>query len=134
MRARDHEYLRQGTVSLLAAIGLLAGQVWGTLVDRHRRAEFIEYLKLVDAQYPAGTKLCVVLDNHSAHILKQARRFLEAVPSRLEFTLTPKHGSWLNIIASSFGKLARTLLRGIGVASKAEWKHRIELVIMEPIY
>ena len=66
--ARDYEYKRQGTVSLLAGIDLLTGQVHALVKDRHRSREFIEFLKLLDAAYPAQTAIKLILDNHSAHI------------------------------------------------------------------
>jgi len=128
---RDHEYKRYGTVSLLAGIDLLNGEVLGLVRDRHRSTEFIEFLQLADQHYPAGQRIRVVLDNHSAHISKQTRAHLGSVPNRFEFIFTPKHGSWLNLVESFFGKLARTLLRGIRVRSKAELKARIELYLKE---
>jgi len=128
---RDHEYKRYGTVSLLAGIDLLQGEVLGLVRDRHRSAEFIEFLQLADRHYSAGQRIRMVLDNHSAHISKQTRGYLASVPNRFEFIFTPKHGSWLNLVESFFGKLARTLLRGIRVSSKAELKDRIELYLKE---
>ena len=85
----------------------------------------------VAQRYAAGLRIRIVLDNHSAHISKQTRAYLASVPNRFEFIFTPKHGSWLNLIESFFGKLARTLLRGIRVSSKAELKARIELYLKE---
>ena len=128
---RDQEYIRHGTLSLLAGIDLLSGEVLGLVRKRHRSAEFIEFLKLVDAHYPAGARIRLVLDNHSAHISKQTRAFLGTLPNRFEFTFTPKHGSWLNLSESFFGKMAKTLLRGIRVASADELKTRIELYLKE---
>jgi transposase len=128
---RDHEYKRYGTVSLLAGIDLLKGEVLGLVRDQHRSSEFIEFLQLADSHYPAGQRIRIILDNHSAHISKQTRAYLASVPNRFEFIFTPKHGSWLNLIESFFGKLARTLLRGIRVSSKAELKARIELYLQE---
>jgi transposase len=128
---RDHEYKRHGTVSLLAGIELLSGEVLGLVRDRHRSAEFIEFLQLADQHYAAGFRIRIVLDNHSAHLSKQTRAYLASVPNRFEFIFTPKHGSWLNLVESFFGKLARTLLRGIRVSSKAELKTRIELYLKE---
>ncbi len=128
---RDHEYIRHGTLSLLAGIDLVSGEVLGLVRKRHRSAEFIEFLKLADAHYPAGARIQPVLDNHSAHISKETRAFLATLPNRFEFTFTPKHGSWLNLIESFFGKMAKTLLRGIRVASADELKARIELYLKE---
>ena len=124
--ARDHEYKRQGTVSLLAGIDLLTGQVHALVRDRHRSREFIEFLKLLDVAYPAHTAIKLILDNHSAHISKETRTWLAEQPAgRFEFTFTPKHGSWLNLVEGFFSKLARSVLRHIRVASKQELKDRI---------
>lgn len=128
---RDHEYVRHGTLSLLAGIDLLSGEILGLVRYRHRSAEFIEFLKLADAHYPAGARIRIVLDNHSAHISKETRAFLGMLPNRFEFIFTPKHGSWLNLIESFFGKMAKTLLRRIRVASAEELKTRIELYLKE---
>jgi len=128
---RDHEYIRHGTLSLLAGIDLFSGEVLGLVRTRHRSTEFIEFLKLADAHYPAGARIRIVLDNHSAHISRQTRSYLATLPNRFEFTFTPKHGSWLNLIESFFGKMAKTLLRGIRVASADELKARIDLYLKE---
>jgi transposase len=128
---RDHEYIRHGTLSLLAGIDLLSGEVLGLVRARHRSTEFIEFLKLADSHYPAGARIRIVLDNHSAHISKQTRSFLATLPNRFEFTFTPKHGSWLNLIESFFSKMAKSLLRGIRVASANELKERIDLYLRE---
>ena len=124
--ARDHEYKRYGTVSLLAGIDLLTGQVHALVRDRHRSCEFIEFLKLVDAAYPTHTAIKLILDNHSAHISKETKAWLAEQPvGRFEFIFTPKHGSWLNLVEGFFSKLARSVLRHIRVASKQELKDRI---------
>jgi transposase len=124
--ARDHEYKRHGTVSLLAGIDLLTGQVHALVKDRHRSREFIEFLKLLDAAYPSHTTIKLILDNHSAHVSKETKAWLAEQPTgRFEFTFTPKHGSWLNLVEGFFSKLARSVLRHIRVASKQELKDRI---------
>jgi transposase len=124
--ARDHEYKRHGTLSLLAGIDLLTGKVHALVRDRHRSREFIEFLKLLDAAYPAGTAIKLILDNHSAHISRETRTWLAARPAgRFELTFTPKHGSWLNLIEGFFSKFARSVLRHIRVTSKHELKERI---------
>ena len=126
--ARDHEYKRLGTVSLLAGIDLLTGQVHALVKDRHRSREFIEFLKILDAAYPAHTAIKLILDNHSAHISKETKAWLVEAPAhRFEFVFTPKHGSWLNLVEGFFSKLARSVLRHIRVASKQELKDRITI-------
>jgi len=124
--ARDHEYKRQGTVSLLAGIDLLTGQVHALVKDRHRSREFVEFLKLIDAAYPSHTAIKLILDNHSAHISKETKAWLaEQAAGRFQFTFTPKHGSWLNLVEGFFSKLARSVLRHIRVASKQELRDRL---------
>jgi len=124
--ARDFEYSRHGTLSLLAGIDLLTGKVHALVRDRHRSREFIEFLKLLDAAYPANTTIKLILDNHSAHISKETRAWLDTRSvGRFELTFTPKHGSWLNLIEGFFSKFARSVLRHIRVTSKHELKQRI---------
>ena len=124
--ARDHEYKRHGTLSLLAGIDLLTGQVHASIEDRHRSREFIGFLKKLDAAYPTATAIKVILDNHSAHISKETKAWVDSQPEgRFSFVFTPKHGSWLNLVEGFFSKMARSMLRHIRVASKAELKTRI---------
>jgi transposase len=124
--ARDHEYKRHGTLSLLAGIDLLTGKVHASVEDRHRSREFVGFLKKIDAAYPADTAIKLILDNHSAHVSKETKAWLATRPQgRFSFVFTPKHGSWLNLVEGFFSKLARSMLRHIRVASKAELKTRL---------
>jgi transposase len=130
--ARDYEYKRHGTVSLLAGIDLVTGKVHALVKDRHRSREFIEFLQLVDADYPSHTAIKIILDNHSAHVSKETKAWLAKQPEgRFEFTFTPKHGSWLNLVEGFFSKLARSVLRHIRVASKKELEDRIMAAMVE---
>src|SRR6516165_23715 len=122
---RDYEYKRLGTVSLLAGLDLHSGKVIETVSDTHKSADFIAFLKKLEAVYPAPQKIRLVLDNHSAHISKETRNYLDTVPGRFIFVFTPAHGSWLNLIENQFSKMTRTMLRGIRVASKQELIGRI---------
>jgi transposase len=79
-----------------------------------------------DAAYPSSTAIKLILDNHSAHISKETKPWLDAQPEgRFTFVFTPKHGSWLNLVEGFFSKLARSTLRHIRVTSKKELKDRI---------
>lgn len=122
---RDHEYKRMGTLSILAALDLHDGHVTARVEKRHRSAEFILLLRDLDAYYPDGVKIRIVLDNHSAHISRETERYLTTKPGRFEYVLTPKHGSWLNLAENLFGKMALTFLRHIRVSSWDELKRRI---------
>jgi len=122
---RDYEYKRHGVVSLLAAIDLVSGHVHGDVQDRHRSAEFTDFLKKLDRFYSPDIKIRMILDNHSSHISKETKRYLATVPNRFDFIFTPTHGSWLNIIETFFSKATRSFLRALRVKSKSELKERI---------
>jgi transposase len=123
--ARDHEYKRLGTLSLLAALDLHTGHVTAQVHPRHRSVEFIALLKQLDAYYPQDHTIRLILDHHSAHISKQTLSYLATRPNRFVYVHTPKHGSWLNLIETLFGKMARTFLKRIRVQSVQELKQRI---------
>ena len=122
---RDHEYVRHGTVSIMAGIDLVTGIVHAQVVERHRSREFIQWLETVDKAYPESTQLSIILDNHSAHISKETRAYLVGKPNRFVFCFTPKRGSWLNLIESFFAKMTKSVLREIRVKSKNELIERI---------
>jgi transposase len=128
---RDYEYVRKGTVSILAGIDLHSGHIFANVEDRHRSVEFIGLLKRLDEHYPSEAIIRVVLDNHSAHISKETMAYLASRPGRFEYVHTPKHGSWLNLIECVFSKMARTFLRHIRVKSIDELKERILMGIAE---
>ena len=124
--SRDSEYIRHGTLSLLAAIDLLTGEAIPLVSETHKSSDFIQFLKKLDVHYPKQDKIQIILDNHSAHTSKETRNYLATMPEgRFEFIFTPKHGSWLNMIESFFSKLTKQMLRGIRVNSKEELRDRI---------
>jgi len=123
--ARDYEYKRHGTLSLLASIDLLTGKIYAQVKERHRSKEFVEYLKGLDELYPKAFKIKIILDNHSSHISKETKKYLKTMPNRFAFIFTPVHASWLNLIEVFFSKMTRSFLRGIRVKSKQELQTRI---------
>jgi len=123
--ARDHEYKRLGTASILASLDLQDGHVIARVEVRHRSQEFIRLLKDLDEYYPPDATLRIILDNHSAHTSKETRAYLATRPNRFHYVHTPKHGSWLNLVETLFGKMAHTFLKGMRVESWAELKERI---------
>ncbi len=124
---RDYEYERLGTVSLLAGLDLHTGRVTEIVSDHHASADFIALLGKLDEGYSPQTRIRILLDNHSAHTSKETQAWLKLHPQRFEFVFTPTHGSWLNIVETMFSKMARSMLRGIRVASKQELIDRIHL-------
>ena len=123
--SRDYEYKRLGTVALLAGIDLQTGEAIPLVRDRHSSKEYIEFLSLLDAKYPKGDKIRLVLDNLKVHTSEETRKYLAKVPGRFEFVFTPKHGSWLNLVEGFFSKLTRQFLKGIRVKTKEELVKRI---------
>ena len=89
---RDYEYVRLGTLSLLAGIDLLTGEAIPLVSQTHKSSDFIEFLRILDAKYPEGDTIRLILDNHSAHTSKETRRFLATLPEdRFVFVFTPTH-------------------------------------------
>ena len=123
--SRDYEYKRLGTLSLLAALDLHDGHVIAQVHKRHRSKEFIELLKEVGSYYPENKTIRIILDNHSSHISKETMVYLKTRPNRFNYVHTPKHGSWLNLVETLFGKMARTFLKNIRVGSLEELEQRI---------
>jgi transposase len=123
--ARDHEYIRHGTLSILAGLDLHSGHVIARVEERHRSIEFIALLKDLDSYYPPRCTIRLILDNHSAHISRETRTYLATRPNRFKYVLTPTHGSWLNLAETLFGKMARTFLKHIRVKSLQELHQRI---------
>jgi len=126
--ARDYEYKRHGTLSLLAGIDLISGKITYKVFEQHKSWEFIQFLKELELSYPEE-KIKIIMDNHKIHTSKETREYLETVPDKFEFIFTPKNASWLNIIESYFSKMTRSLLRGIRVDSIKELGERISQYI-----
>jgi transposase len=123
---RDYEYVRKGTLSLLAGIDLLTGEAIPLVRESHKSSDFIDFLKILDEKYPEGDTIRLILDNHSAHTSKETKMFLATLPAdRFVFVFTPTHSSWLNLIESFFSKMTKQMLKGIRVSSKEELSERI---------
>jgi hypothetical protein len=82
--ARDYEYVRHSTLSILAALDLHTWEIMANVEPKHRSREFIDLLKRLDAHYPHNAIIRVVLDNHSAHISKETMAYLATRPGRFE--------------------------------------------------
>lgn len=129
--SRDYEYKRLGTLSLLAGIDLQTGEAIPLVSATHNSKDYIEFLKILDAKYPKGDKIRLVLDNLKVHTSEETRKYLDTVSGRFEFVFTPKHGSWLNMVEGFFSKMTKQMLRGIRVKSKEELAERIYLYFDE---
>src|SRR3989449_10483746 len=99
-----HDYVRNGTTNLFAALDLASGQVIAEMTPRHRAEEFRRFLNLLDASVPAHLDVHIVLDNSSTHKTPSIQRWLVRHP-RFTLHFTPTYGSWLNLVERWFAEL-----------------------------
>jgi transposase len=104
-----HDYKRNGTTTLFAALEIATGTVTDRCYDRHGKAEFLDFLKLVAKTYPRR-KLHVVVDNYHTHKHDDINRWLAKNP-RITLHFTPTSGSWLNLVEVFFGIITRQAIR-----------------------
>src|SRR6516164_8905832 len=108
-----HDYKRNGTTTLFAALNVLDGSVIGQCMPKHRHQEFIRFLNRIEAKVPKGKDIHVVLDNYAAHKHPKVLAWLGRHP-RFTFHFTPTSASWLNAVEGFFGILTkRRLKRGV---------------------
>lgn len=122
---REFEYIRHGTVSIIAALNVHTGQVLTETIARNNADTFIGFLRTLDATVPVGTDIHLVMDNGSSHVAKKTKAWLAAHP-RFHVHHTPKHASWLNQVELFFSTLTRRLLRRGQFASRDELAARID--------
>ncbi len=108
-----HDYIRNGTTTLFAALDVAAGRVIGRCMQRHRHQEFIRFLNAVEAEVPAGKLVHAIVDNYAVHKHPKVVQWLARHP-RWTFHFTPTSASWLNAVEGFFAKLTkRRLKRGV---------------------
>jgi transposase len=105
-----HDYVRNGTTTLFAALNILDGTVIGRCMARHRHQEFLRFLNAVEAAVPAGKLIHCILDNYGSHKHPKVVAWLERHP-RWTFHFTPTSGSWLNAVETFFSALTRRRIR-----------------------
>jgi transposase len=107
---RAHDYKRNGTTSLFAALDTKTGKVIGQLHRRHRSREFRKFLDQIDAAVPAGFEVHLILDNYGTHKTASIQRWLLKRP-RFQLHFTPTGASWLNLVERWFALLTEHQLR-----------------------
>jgi transposase len=107
---RSHDYVRNGTTSLFAALDVATGQVIAAPHRRHRHQEFLKFLKTIDAATPAGLDLHLICDNYATHKTPAVRNWLIRHP-RFQLHFTPTSSSWLNLVERWFAELTNRKLR-----------------------
>jgi transposase len=127
-RTMSHDYKRNGTVDLFAALNIATGQVIHDTPRRHTGDDVLAFFKLIDLHVPRHLEVHVVLDNLSAHNAEPVQKWL-AHPRRRRWYLhfTPTSASWLNMIEGWFSILTRTALTNTSFSSVAEVEAAIDL-------
>ena len=119
-----HDYKRNGTTTLFAALNMMDGTVIGRCMPRHRGCEFLGFLKIIDQQTPAHLDLHLIVDNYCTHKTATVKRWLSRHP-RFHLHFTPTSGSWLNMVERFFAEITQKRIRRGIFKSVAELEHAI---------
>jgi transposase len=119
-----HDYKRNGTTTLFAALNMLDGKVIGACMPRHRHREFLRFLKQIDDQTPAGIDLHLIVDNYATHKTAAVKRWLKA-HKRFHLHFIPTSASWLNMVERFFAEITRKRIRRGAFKSVAELESAI---------
>ena len=108
-----HDYKRNGTTTLFAALDVATGKVIGSCLPKHRHIEFLKFLRTVDGNVPAGLEIHLILDNYATHKHANVKAWLAKHP-RFHLHFTPTSSSWLNLVERWFRELTdKALRRGV---------------------
>lgn len=105
-----HDYKRNGTTTLFAALDVATGKVIGSCLPKHRHTEFLKFLKTIEAEVPAGLVVHLILDNYATHKHTNMKSWLARHP-RFHLHFTPTSSSWLNLVERWFRELTDKALR-----------------------
>ena len=119
-----HDYKRNGTTCLFAALEILQGKVIGQCYVRHRHQEFLKFLRRLDAEFPAELALHLVMDNYGTHKHPNVQRWLKRHP-RFVPHFVPTSSSWLNLVERWFGELTTKAIRRGSFGSVADLESAI---------
>ena len=108
-----HDYKRNGTTTLFAALNVLTGKVIGQCLPRHRHTEFVKFLRTIDREVPKGLQIHLILDNYSTHKHDNVTAWLSK-HRRFHLHFTPTSSSWVNMVERFFAKLTdKAIRRGV---------------------
>jgi transposase len=105
-----HDYKRNGTTTLFAALNILTGVVLGTCMDKHTHKEWLKFLKLIDRETPPDRELHLIADNYATHKHPTVQRWLKKHP-RFHMHFTPTSASWLNMVERFFRDISENAIR-----------------------
>lgn len=123
-----HDYKRNGTTCLFAALNMLDGTVIGSCYARHRHQEFLKFLRKVDRETPKGLALHLIVDNYGTHKHPHVQQWI-ASHKRFHLHFTPTSASWLNMVERWFAEITRKRIRRGAFKSVAELVAAIEAYI-----
>ena len=101
-----HDYKRNGTTTLFAALNVLTGTIISQCMPRHRHQEWLKFLKTIDRQVPTDLQIHLILDNYATHKHDDVGQWLDKHP-RFHLHFTPTSSSWLNLVERWFRELTR---------------------------
>jgi transposase len=113
-----HDYKRNGTTTLFAALDVASGEVYGLCQQKHRHQEWLRFLRMIDQTVPADKDIYLICDNYSTHKHERVQRWLEK-HKRFHVRFTPTSASWLNMVERFFRDLTENQLRR-GVRTSVE--------------
>jgi transposase len=119
-----HDYKRNGTTTLFAALNMLDGTVIGACMPRHRHREFLRFLKQIDKQTPTDLDLHLIVDNYSTHKTAAVKRWLKT-HKRFHLHFIPTSASWLNMVERFFAEITQKRIRRGAFKSVAELESAI---------
>lgn len=122
---REFEYVRHGTAAVLAAFDVRTGQVQALVRQRHRAAEFLELLRLLDRTVPTGQVIHLILDPVRMHCAAEVAVFVYYHPGRFQFHWLPLHASWLSFVEAWFAILSKKCLKRSALADFAAAERHI---------
>ena len=105
-----HDYKRNGTTTLFAALNTANGEIFGLCQEKHRHQEWLKFLRMIDQTVPAHKEIYLICDNYSTHKHERVQRWLE-LHQRFHVHFTPTSSSWLNMIERFFRDLTQNRLR-----------------------
>ena len=114
-----HDYKRNGTTTLFAALNILTGTILGKCLPRHRNGEFLQFLRLIDRNVAKGKEIHLIVDNYSTHKHANVRAWLAKHP-RFHLHFIPTSSSWLNLVERWFREITDKAIRRGSFASVQE--------------
>ena len=118
-----HDYKRNGTTTLFAALNIADGKVIGACMKQHRHQEWIRFLKLINRSTPPGKQIHLICDNYATHRHAAVKAWAKRHP-RFHFHFTPTRASWLNMVERFFAEITQKRIRRGVFKSVAEFGGR----------